>query len=280
MWIIILILAVLLLVLWIRVRKIPKLGNMVLVTGGIKTGKSTLSVYMAYRVWKRNVFKWKVKCFVLKCLRKMKIEKFLNMPDPERPLLYSNIPLNVPYVPLTKDLILRNERFNYGSVCYVCECSLVADSMSFKDEDINENMLLLNKLYAHETKGGSIFYDTQSISDNHYAIRRALSTYLYVHHTVKWVPFVLFMWVRELKYSDDGSSVNTFEDDVEQTLQVIIVPKSVWKKFDCYCYSILTDSLTVRDNVVTNPPTLKAKKIISFKNYRNLYKKPKEQKKW
>lgn len=76
----------------------------------------------------------------------------------EKPLLYSNIPLAVDgFTPLTLDLIQRKERFRYGSVIYVCESSLVADSMSFKDPLLNENMLLLNKLIAHETRGGYIF---------------------------------------------------------------------------------------------------------------------------
>lgn len=273
LWILLIILAVLFIICYLRIRKIPKLGNMVLVTGGIKTGKSTLSVYLAYRTWKRNRFVWKIKKFFIKVFRNMKIKKFIMLQDPEEPLLYSNIPLNIPYVPLTNDLIMRNERFNYKSVCYVCESSLVADSMSFKDDLLNENMLLLNKLFAHETHGGSIFYDTQSINDNHYAVRRCLSTYLYVHHTFKYCPFFLLMWVRELKYSEDGTSVNTFEEDVEESLKLILVPKSTWKKFDCYCYSIFTDTLDVRNGVVKNPPTLKAQRLVTFKSYRNLFKK-------
>lgn len=271
MWLIVLIIAVILLIAYLRIRKIPKYGNMVLVTGGIKTGKSTLSVYMVSRALKRQRIKYYIKCFFLRVFKFLRIKKFLNKPFPEKPILYSNIPLNIPYSPLTHDLIMRRTRFIYGSVVYVCESSLVADSMSFKDDNVNENMLLLNKLFAHETRGGIIFYDTQSVSDNHYAIRRCLNTYLNVHHTFKYLPFFLLMWVREERYSEDGQTVNTYNEDVEETLKLVIVPKSTWKKFDCYCYSAFTDDLPVSSNVVNRPPTLKAQRIVTFKTYRNLY---------
>lgn len=274
MWVLLIILAIVLIFLICRVRKIPKLGNMVLVTGGIKTGKSTLSVHLALRTYKKQVRKWKIKKFFIRLFKKLKFKKFKNRELPEKPLLYSNIPLKTAYVPLTKKLLLREERFAYGSVCYVCESSLVADSQSCKGktgEEINEDMLLLNKLFAHETKGGYIFYDTQSIYDNHYAVKRCLSTYLYIHHTVKVFPFFILAWVREMKFSEDSTVVNTFDDDVEEKLKLILIPKKVWKKFDCYCYSSLTDNLELNDKV-QYPESLKAEDIISFKDYKKLKK--------
>ena len=52
--------------------------------------------------------------------------------------------------------------------------------------------------------------------------------------------------------------------DVENKLRRVIVPKSTWKKFDCYCYSSLTDDLPV-ENKVVEASDLKARKILSFK---------------
>lgn len=244
--------------------KIPKCGNMTLVTGGIKTGKSTLSVRMAYKTWKKQVFKTKIFNLFVKCFHN--ISKKFSKEKP-LPLLYSNVPLNVPYVPLTQDLLERRERFVYGSVAYFCEASLIADSMSFKDEYVNEQLLLFVKLFAHETKGGYAFYDTQSIFDNHYAIKRCLSSYLYIHHAIK-IPFFVVMYVREMKFSEDNSSVNTFDEDIEEGLQMIIVPKSTWKLFDCYCYSVLTDHLPVGGSVVDPDylDDLKARDIITLKH--------------
>ena len=220
-----------------KVRKVPKLGSLCLVTGGVKSGKSTLSVYLAIRSYKKEHFRWKV----LNLLRR--VFKFISVM--EEPLLYSNVPLaGVPYVELTADLLLRSKRFNYRSTIYIQEASLVADSMMFRDQDINDRLLYFNKLIGHETRGGRIIYDTQSIQDCHFAIKRSLSSYLWIHHNVK-VPFFVLIYVRELFYSEDSSSVNTFEEDVEKTLLLTIVPKSVWRKFDAYCYSKLTDELPV-----------------------------------
>lgn len=271
MWLIILLLCILFLCIFLRVIKIPKFGNMVLVTGGIKTGKSTFSVHLALRTYKRQRRKWKIKRALLRIGKKLRIKKLLDKREPEEPLLYSNIPLNIKsgYVPITRKLLLRLDRFRYGSVCYICESSLVVDSQSKDDPVVNERLLLFSKLYAHETRGGYVFLDTQSILDNHYAIKRTLSTYLNIHHTVKWIPFVLLMYVREMHYSEDGHTVNVSTGDVEEKLKLIIVPKSVWKKFDCYCYSVLTDDLPV-ESTLRYPVSLKAEEIVAIKKYLTL----------
>lgn len=252
------------------VLKVPKSGNMLLVTGGIKTGKTTLAVRMAYkRLRMQRIKVWFYNNFgrYWKSIGKRKLQE----PKP-RPELYSNIPLNTPYIPLTTSLLNRTERFIYGSVVYICESSLVADSMSFKDPELNERLLLFNKLFAHETRGGYLIYDTQSINDNHYAVKRCLSTYIWIQKMLKF-PFFCLMFVRELKFSDDNSTVNTFDQDVEKNLQWVIVPKSTWKLFDCYCYSILTDHLPVVEEVVKKADSLKADEIISFKTFFTIPKK-------
>lgn len=233
--IIAIILGVIFLIMYFRLRKVPKLGCLALITGGVKTGKSTLAIYLAIRQNKRQRRKWRIYMLLRKVLT------FL--PVREEPLLYSNVPLaGVNYVPLTVELLLREKRFNYRSTIYVQEASLVEDSQMFKDMDINERLLYFNKLIGHETRGGGIIYDTQAIQDCHYAIKRSISSYIWIHHNVK-IPFFIMVYVREMFYSEDNSSVNVFNEDVEKTLLRIIVPKSVWKKFDAYCYSKLTDNL-------------------------------------
>ena len=261
---IILILAVVLLF-WIRhLLKIPKIGNLVLITGGIKTGKSTLSVRIVYKQWKKQKFKARFYNILVRVFGK--VFKRFRKPLLPMPLIYSNVPLNLPYVPMTEALLRREERFVYGSVAYLQESSLVADSQSYKDQILNEELLLFVKLWAHETHGGYVVFDTQSVTDNHYAVKRCLSSYIDIHHSVK-IPFFILMYVRELKYSEDGTTVNTYSEDVEETLKIVVVPKKTWKLFDRYCYSIITDNLPVRKNVVECPKDLKARSIVSFKKY-------------
>lgn len=270
---IILIATVLAIFLISKILKIPKFGNMVLITGGVKTGKSTMSVWLAVRQYWRQLRKyWIYNNILYRLFHRIPFGPFKRMKLREKPLFYSNIPIAIKnYVPLTLALIERRERFRYGSVIYVCESSLVADSQTIKNQLINEEMLLLNKLIAHETKGGYIFYDTQSIMDNHYAVKRCLSTYFYIHHMRK-IPFFCLAWVRELKFSEDNTAVNTFETDVEDTLKLVIIPKKVWKLFDCYCYSVLTDHLPVVDQTVQVHKfgDKKARKIISFRKYQSI----------
>lgn len=240
--------------------KVAKIGSLCLVNGGVKCGKSTLSVSIALSEYKRRVRYVKISNFFRKIFHKSLLEL---------PLLYSNVPLAMPYSPLTDELLLRKKRFVYGSVIYCQEASLVADSQLIRDMDINQRLLLFNKLIGHETKGGVLIYDTQCVNDLHYSIKRCLSNYFYIHHLTKWIPFFLVAYVEENRYSDDNSVVNVQDKDVEEKLKRIIIPKRTWKYFDCYCYSVLTDNLDVEDRIIKNnlqTQDLKARQILSFRN--------------
>lgn len=238
--------------------KIIKVGNVILITGGVKTGKTTLSVHLANRLLKKARFSAHVYNLFFRWFAKDKSKRPL-------PKLYSNIPLAIPYVPLTKELMYREKRFDYGSIVYLCEASLVASQMDYTDVELSENLSVLVKLIAHETKGGYLLVDTQAIEDLHWAFKRNLSSYLYIHHKTV-LPFFLVLKVRELCYLSGTS--NNIDVDVEKAgLQTIIVPKKVWKLFDCYCYSALTDNLDV-ENTEVKTNNLKAYSVLSFRKYR------------
>ena len=240
--------------------KILKCGNVVLVTGGVKTGKTTMSVRLVYKLWKKNLNKVKFYNAFVRHFKKDKSKK-------ELPLIYSNVPLSIPFVPLTENLIYRRTRFIYGSVIYFCEASLLAGSMDFKDDELNETLPLLVKLIAHETKGGYLVFDTQSVLDLHYGIKRNVSSYFYIHHKTS-IPFFRILKVRELVFVENTS--NDFNEDVEETLKTMIVPKRTWKLFDCYCYSALTDHLPIESETVTTKD-LKARRILTFKKNKKYY---------
>lgn len=244
----------------IRKFKFPKVGAMAMITGGVKCGKSTFAVGLVMSEYRRRRRSVKFRNFFRKIFR---------IPLHDLPLIYSNIPLSIPYVPLTEDLLLRKKRFVYGSVIYVNEASLVADSQLIKDHNVNERLLLFNKLIGHELLGGCIIYDTQSISDVHYSIKRCLSDYFYIHHLSKWIPFFLVATIRECRYSEDGSVVEVNTSDVEDSLRKVIIRKSTWKKFDAYCFSSLTDNLPVANETV-EADSLKVKKVFSFRGYESL----------
>lgn len=243
--------------------KVPKIACVTLVTGGVKSGKSTFSVNLARVQYKRVHRRWKIRAF---------FQKLFGREISEEPLLYSNIPLACEYVPITLELLQRKERPRYGSVAYVNEASLVADQMLFKNDELNERLTLFNKLFGHETVGGYLIYDTQCIGDLHYSIKRSLSNYFYIHHLEKHFPFFLVAKVREERYSDDGTVVNSYTEDVEEKLKSVIISKRIWKMFDAYCFSSLTDKLPVSDRVVIgNRYNLKSRNIVSFRDFKTLH---------
>ena len=245
--------------------KIPKIPCVALVTGGVKSGKSTFSVYLAIKTYKSVHNRWKVRSY---------FQRLFHLKVDEEPLLYSNIPLACPYVPISLDLLLRKVRPAYGSVAYINEASLVADQMLFKNDDINERLTLFNKLFGHETCGGHLIYDTQCVSDVHYAVKRSLSNQFYIHHLEKRIPFFLVAKVREERYSDDKSVISTYSEDVEESLKKVIIPKKYWKKFDAYCFSCFTDNLPVADNVIVGDKSdLKAHELVSFREFKTIQSK-------
>lgn len=250
--------------------KFPKIGCVALVTGAVKSGKSTFAVALSIQKYKQAHRMWVIRKFFQELLRR-KVD--------EEPLLYSNIPLAVPYVPLTKDLIQRKKRFRYKSVVYVNEASLMADSMlgavkggagRGETELVAERLMLFNKLFGHETYSGYLIYDTQAIVDLHFSIKRCISEYFYIHHLQKYIPFLLCANVREERHSEDNSTINAYTDDVEKSLSRVLIPKSVWKKFDAHCFSYLTDDLPVEDNVIRGCKDLKARSVISFRDFKTI----------
>ena len=236
-------------------RKKLKFDCISLIVGGVKCGKTTLQVYFALKEIKKRKRKVKIKNFFRKIFKRELLEE---------PLLYSNIPLNCDYVQIDTDLLERKKRFNFGSVILLSETSLIADSMTYKDTSLNERLNLFYKLIGHELHGGSLFVETQNPSDNHYSLKRCISRYVYIH-SLKKIPFFLIFKVREFAYLDGVE--NNINTDLEDDLKTLVISKSVWKKFDAYCYSGLTDNLEKKDIVINGNEldSLKANEIVTFR---------------
>lgn len=238
--------------------KTPQIAAVSLVTGGVKTGKTTFAVNLAIKNYKRNLRSVKIRNFFAKLLRKS-LEPL--------PLLYSNIPLAIPYVPVTRELLQRKVRPVYKSVVLLSEASLVADSQLFKDPVLNEELMLFVKLFGHESHGGFLILDSQSVSDLHYSFKRCLSEYFYIHSLGKYLFFNVAN-VRECRYSEDGSVLSVDTDDSEEKLKKVLISRKIWKYFDAYCYSAMTDSLPESKEIKV-AKTLKIKKIPSFRTWIN-----------
>lgn len=251
---------------FLQLFKIPVVGSVCMVTGAVKSGKSTFAYGCAEANYRRVHFAWKIRVWLCKLFKRK---------PPEEPLFYSNIPVGVPYVKLTTAQILRQHRCRYGSVVFIDEATLLADSQLIKDMDINERINLYFKLFGHMSHGGKCIINTQCIADTHYGIKRSLGNYFYVHHLVKWLPFFNLVYVRECLYSDDNTTTNAVTKDAELDLRRVIIRKSVWKRFDSYAFSSLTDDLPVDDKVIkpVKNGSLKVEKVISFRKFRSIDKK-------
>lgn len=246
--------------------KFPKVGSIAVFTGGIKVGKSAVSLACAISNYKRVRLLWRIKNFIIKILNKFRKEP---KPYLEEPYFYSNIPLrNIKYIPLEQDHLMRKKRIRRGSVVFVDEASLVADSQLIKDKEINNNLLLFFKLFGHEC-AGLIVVNSHDLSDLHYSLRRCTSQYFYIHHLTKGIPFFTFAFMREERYSEDGTILNTYNEDVENTMRACFMPKSTFKKYDAYCYSYLTDHLPCdkEKDLKYNDKfdSLKAESVVSFR---------------
>lgn len=241
--------------------KQPHIGAVGMFDGAPKTGKSTIAIHTAIKECKRARRQVAIYNFFAKIFKK---------PIQEEPLLYSNIPLKVPfYVPVTKELLRRQVRPNYKSIIYLGEFSLIADSMTYKDAILNEDISMFAKLIGHETKGGKLIIDSQCIGDCHYAIKRVIGQHFFIHKTYdfKFLPFIITK-LREMTYSDDGSVVNTVATDLEEDLKTVIFSKRVWKKFDYCCYSCFTNNKPVYNKKI-KVKDLKARNIVSFRKFNN-----------
>ena len=260
--VIVLIILLVVFLIWFLIKhKRLKLDCITLVVGAPKTGKTTIQVYLAIKDNKKRIFKTKFKNLFRNKKNKLPL-----------PLLYSNIPLKYPHVRLTSDLLLRKERFVYNSTILISETSLVADSMAYKNEVMGDVLTYFYKLIGHELHGGAVYVETQNPSDNHYSLKRCINRYLFIYHLTKWIPFILIARVREFAYLEGVEGVNNnFNEDIEESMKMLFIPKSIWKKFDAYTYSVLTDDLYCNDNVIqpNEVETLKTKDILSLKDILN-----------
>lgn len=237
--------------------KVPKLKNLTFIDGGLGTGKSCMTVRFAIGTYRKVVRNWYIYNFFVWWNRKS-----------EYPLLYSNIPLyNIDYVPLTKDLLYRDKRFNYKSVILIDECSLLIDQMEYKNAELNERLSEFFKLLRHMSRGGYCIVNSQSISDMHYSFRYCLNDYFYIHSKLR-LPFISILKIQEFVYSADNSVQQINDKDIEDNTKLFIIRNKYFKRYDPYVYSGFTDKKKRQCKVVhiDDRKKLKVKQYLTLKH--------------
>lgn len=221
----------------------------VMVNGGLGAGKSNMTVGAGVRDYKQR-------------LRRYKIRKVLfPWKSFEKPVLCSNIPLKLEYVPLTKAILERKVRLPYGSVLIIDEFSLVADSMSYKTIN-NTTLMLFMKLFRQETRGGVMYVNTQALEDCHYAMKRCVNSYIWIFKKRK-IFFLLLFKIRVFTINED--STMNLVDDVQENRYYLLSTR-VWRKYDTYAYSGLTDRLPVATKTING----KALEDLKIHNYNDI----------
>lgn len=264
--------------------KLPHLNAVNIVCGEIKGGKSITSLTLAKKDFKKRKFRIKViNAF----------NKLFNKPLEEEPLFYSNIPVGFDYVEVTEELLHRIKRFAYGSVVFLDEVSFTADKMIFKlpgekGEEVRYDCKMFFKLFGHETGGygplghGTLIANTQSISDCSKELRACIGSVYYVDHIASpfWLPIFALCYLRQERFSEDGTTINAYTEDLEKSMCKFLFRKKDFKSYDKACFSLFTDDLEVENKIIhgANLPHLKTKNIVSFDKSYNMGKMINEQK--
>lgn len=241
--------------LWFFIFKVKhlKTPDVYMVDGGVKVGKTLVTVKLAVSQYRKNYIKvWIFNRFraLANLFRKLR-HKCIKMPL-EYPMIYSNMPLfKVKYNWLTLDVILMKVRIPHKSVCIIDEASLLADSMlgmvtdkskRERFDEVNEALTLFLKLYGHSTHGGSCFFNSQNVVDLHFSFKRNTACYLYVAHNRKY-PFFCLLDVRELIHDESNDVVNTNDGDIDKDNKPLFISKRWYKYYDRYYLDVLTKHL-------------------------------------
>lgn len=278
----IIVVCALILIWWLKHAKKLKISNVYFVSGAVKTGKTYVSVALAVKKYKQSLRRFKITYPLLRL--RLYLQKKEYNENEYKPMLYSNIPLRyVRFNRFTSDILLRKVRIPNKSVVLLDETSLIADSMLFKDNTINNELMLFFKLFGHYSHGGYCICNSQTIADNHFALKRSMGRYLYVYNRVK-LPFFTRVKCVERIYSDDTTSLNVVEGDLEEELKTMLLRNKYYKYYDCYCYSIFTDNLSIQVDydarIKIKKDSLKCDNIVTLQSFGQLLdKRIKESKK-
>ena len=273
---------------WFFIFKVKhlKTPDVFLVDGGVKTGKSLLSVCLVIRQYRKNLIRYYVGNFFLKGIN-LVLKLFKKNPKKliEKPMLYSNMPLyKVKYNYLSLDILCCKVRVPHKSVFLLDEASLIADSMTalsktMKEKEIvdfiNEQLTIFLKVYvSHGSHGGFCVYNSQNIVDLHFAFRRNTSTYLYITKNRKF-PFFVLLNCRELMHDEGNDVRNVYDKDVDDLDKPLFLWKSWYKYYDRYYLDVLFKDLPLMVDYTVKPVNPRLQKqeletILTLGNYKTI----------
>lgn len=230
-----------------------KYDTTILFTGGIGSGKSLSSVKLAIKLYKKNLFRYKLN----KLIRQRKCQK-------DKPLLYSNMPIklgkNKYCCMLTKDIITLKERIPQNSVILIDEMTAICTQYNWNNEEIKYHLNEFIQFFRHYI-GGYLITNAQSESEIVKQVRSKLNSYYWCFNFQK---FLCFYRLRVLHLQVSENEVALNQDFIEKNTK--------------WTYGILTKMYNSRylknrylniDKLSDNKEfhSLETNKIIRFENY-------------
>ena len=215
-----------------------KVDTITAFTGGLGSGKTAESVYLAIRLYKRNLRKARKENAKLKRLKK---------PLNDLPKFYSNIPVRVSgkiySTPLTEDILLLRKRMPLYSIVLMDEVSLFATQFEYKNPNIIDNFNEFVRLFRHYTKGGYLVVNDQCSENINLWIRRRLNVVqnLSKYYVIPIIHLVIYL-KREISISEEIKQVLTDEDSLNDSNKVCVkwrpfFYRKTLRHYDTYCYS-------------------------------------------
>ena len=221
-----------------------RIDNVFFVSGAPGTGKDLLCSDYARKRWKVAYRKRKVSLLVSKVTKKpCKVEE---------PAFYSSIPVllarevNIgkkvlkPAIlskPLTKSILLLQERLPNGSIVYISDINRFVNQWSFKLPCVQRNIAEFISEFRQYTKGGYFIANCQQSDQVAKEIRNCFGSCINLlhHHNVL---FVHWSEMRRVSLSENVTAVETKNNDDKNVNRsnLFIFLNPFFRRYDTYAY--------------------------------------------
>ena len=226
-WIVFIIIAVIIAVVWFKSYHLDTSRSITAYTGGVGSGKTFLSVRQVIKAYKSALKSW----------RKEKTKaKILRREVPDKPLLFSNVPIvykkKFRSAKLTPEIVLLQKRIPEGSIVLVDEVSGFLNQFEYAK---NENVRLFDEFcrFFRQYVGGQMVINDQCSANVVLQIRRRLNT---IYNLNKHRYFLGFtsVKVREINISDEIIAVD--QKDTNEPYARFLCFGNFFKYYESRCY--------------------------------------------
>src|SRR5574344_1625425 len=221
-----------------------RIDNVFFVSGAPGTGKALLCSDYAIKRWKGAMRRWRFASFASKITRKPC--KF------EKPAFYSSIPVLLarevkigkkvikPVVvskPLTKEILLLQERLPNGSIVYISDINRFVNQWSYKLANVQKNIAEFISEFRQYTKGGYFIANCQQSDQVAKEIRNCFGSCINLLHHHNFL-FVHWSEMRRISLSENMTAIETKNNDDKNTNRsnIFMLVSPFLRRYDTFAY--------------------------------------------